>query len=112
VDRDSVLQGSTPLPARVSSLDELVLVVPKATPIRFDPALGFHFYGSDFCLSAKAKELPAVVLDALCFHNSRTAGLNAAFGQSAAVFLSKWKQQLPLATPCVLFTPAGEMQVW
>ena len=31
---------------RVATLDELLLVVRRDTPLRFDPALGFHLYGA------------------------------------------------------------------
>lgn len=112
VDRDFLLEEKVELPAMVNSLDELLLVMPKNSPAKFDPALGFHLYGSDICLAAEACGRVAVVLEALCFHNSRTAGLNQAFLKSAAVFLSKWKDSLPLATPCVMFTPKGEMKTW
>ena len=36
------------LPARVSTLDELLLVLPRDTPLRFEPDLGFHLYGPTF----------------------------------------------------------------
>ena len=35
------------LPATVATLNELLLVVPRDTPLRFDPDLGFHMYGAD-----------------------------------------------------------------
>ena len=112
VDRNHLLDETVPLPAKAHSLDELLLVAPKSTAIRFDAAMGFHFYGADFCLSAASHGLSPVVLDALCFHNSRTTGHNSAFNVSAATFREKWRSQLPLATPCVRFAPAGEMSVW
>jgi hypothetical protein len=112
VDRDTLLDEPILLPSAVHTLDELLLVVPKDSKIRFDPNLGFHFYGADFCLSATAQNLPSVVLDALCFHNSRTVGHNAAFNEAAATFLAKWQSLLPLATPCVKFTVTGEMTIW
>ncbi len=55
VDRDRVLRGPQPLPASAETLDELVLVLPRGTPLRLDPALGFHFYGADLCLQAGAR---------------------------------------------------------
>ncbi len=112
VSLDCLLKEKRALPALVNSLDELLLVAPKSTPIRFDTSLGFHFYGTDFCLSAKSRRLPCVALDAICLHNTRNYGLNDAFFQSATIFLSKWRGELPLATSCVLFTPQGEMEEW
>jgi 2-polyprenyl-3-methyl-5-hydroxy-6-metoxy-1,4-benzoquinol methylase len=112
VDRDNLLDVSLEYPAKVHSLDELLLVVPKNTELRFDAALGFHFYGADLCLSAAAQGLPAIVLDALCLHNSRTSGHNSAFYQSARVFVEKWREELPIATPCVRLSNSGEMSAW
>ena len=52
VDRGRMLRDGPELPARVSTLDELLLVVPRDTPLRFDPNVGFHLYGADLCLQA------------------------------------------------------------
>ena len=62
--------------------------------------LFFHLYGADLCLAARQRGRPAVTVDALCFHNSRTAELPPDFRASAAVFARKWQDQLPVATPC------------
>ena len=67
------------LPARVSTLDELLLVLPRDTPLRFDQDLGFHLYGADICLQARERGLSVVVLDAQCHHNTRTVSLPKAF---------------------------------
>lgn len=100
-DRDFLLDESAPLPARVGSLDELVLVVPRNTPLRFDPALGFHLYGTDICLSAERLGLQGMVIDAPCYHNSKQGNeLPGAFGQSKAVLREKWTSRLPIATVC------------
>lgn len=100
-DRDFLLDEPAPLPARAGSLDELVLVVPRNTPLRFDPALGFHLYGTDICLSAEKLGLQGMIIDAPCYHNSKQGNeLPAAFGQSKAVLREKWAGRLPIATPC------------
>ena len=78
------------LPARVATLDELLLVVPKTTPLRFDPELGFHLYGADLCLQAAERGLAVVAIECLCYHNSRHIGLPEAFFKSAEVFARKW----------------------
>jgi len=87
-----------PLPVKVRSLDECLLVLPKTTTLRFDPALGFHFYGTDIALQAKT----AVVLDAMCHHNSKPR-LEDAFHKSQGVFAAKWRArgELPVQTSCV-----------
>lgn len=104
VDRQHLLWESPKMPASVESLDEVVLAVNRRTTLRLDPALGFHLYGSDLALQARKAGLAAVVLDATCFHNSRTTEkLPAAFHQSAATFRQKWEMSLPLATPCAVF---------
>jgi hypothetical protein len=102
VDRDRLLWEPEPLPAAVDTLDELLLAVPRPTPVRFDPALGFHFYGADACLQARQHGLVAAVLDAPCLHNSRSVGLPPEFFPSGAAFARKWARQLPVATSCVL----------
>ena len=62
VDRGRLLQDGPELPARVATLDELLLVLPRDTPLRFDPALGFHLYGADICLQARERELAVVAI--------------------------------------------------
>ncbi len=102
VDRGRLLQDGPELPARVATLDELLLVLPRDTPLRFDPALGFHLYGADICLQARERGVAVVAIGALCHHNSRSVGLPEAFFPSAEVFASKWARRLPVATPCVV----------
>ena len=98
VDRDTLLGSPHGLPAAVETLDELVLVLRKDTPLRFDARLGFHFYGADIGLQAVERGLQPVVIDALCFHNSLHAHLSAAFYDSARSFAKKWSAKLPVAT--------------
>ena len=94
----------------MSTLDELLLVVPRNTPLRFDPDLGFHLYGADICLMARERGLPIVALDAACHHNTRTAVLPKAFFQSAGTFAGKWHHRLPVATSCVVIDQ--RQRVW
>ncbi|MDR2113229.1 MAG: methyltransferase domain-containing protein [Candidatus Accumulibacter sp.] len=102
-DRDHLLDEAPPLPACIESLDELVLIVPKNTPLRFDPALGFHLYGTDICLVAESLGLQSMAIDAPCHHNSRLGDtLPAAFEQSKAILRGKWSARLPIATPCAI----------
>ena len=105
VDRDRLLRGPEPLlPAPAESLDELlaILVLPKVTPLRLDPALGFHFYGADLCLQAREKGLAAVAVDALCFHNQRGVELPPDFESSGRAFAAKWSDRLPVKTTCAV----------
>jgi len=111
VDRGRLLREGPELPTRVATLDELLLVVPRNTPLRFDPALGFHLYGAGICLQAAERGLAIVALGALCHHNSRSVGLPAAFFASAEVFARKWRHRLPVATPCVVIDREGRARV-
>jgi hypothetical protein len=111
VDRGRVLRDGPELPARVATLDELLLVVRRDTPLRFDPALGFHLYGADICLQAAERGLAVVALGAPCYHNSRSVGLPEAFYRSAEVFARKWSHRLPVATPCAIIDRGGRVNV-
>lgn len=62
LDRQMLYDLPGPLPARADGLDEIVLAVRRDAPLRFDPALGFHLYGADICLSAYREGLPVAVL--------------------------------------------------
>ncbi len=102
VDRDRVLRGPEPLPAPAETLDELVLVLPRGTPLRLDPALGFHFYGADLCLQAQERGLATVAVEALCFHNSQGVELPPEFAASGRAFARKWAERLPVKTTCAV----------
>jgi hypothetical protein len=112
VDRRHFLGEPPPLPALAHTLDEIVLAVRKDAPLRFDPTLGFHFYGSDICLSAQKEGWASAVLRAECFHHSRGVGLPPGFGDSAKVFAAKWRAELPIATSCVFIDRDGQMKEW
>jgi hypothetical protein len=60
VDRGRMLRDGPELPARVATLDEVLLVVRRDSPLRFYPALGFHLYGADICLQAAERGLAVV----------------------------------------------------
>jgi Glycosyltransferase like family len=111
VDRGRVLRDGPELPADVATLDELLLVVRRDTPLRFDPALGFHLYGADICLQAAERGLAVVAIGALCHHNSRSVGLPEAFFKSAAIFARKWAHRLPVVTPCLIIDRSGAVHV-
>jgi Glycosyltransferase like family len=110
VDRGQELHEARELPARVATLDELLLVVPKDAPLRFDPELGFHLYGADLCLQAAERGLAVVAIEAPCEHNSRSVGLPPEFFKRAEVFARKWQHRLPVATPCVIIDE--DRRVW
>jgi hypothetical protein len=98
IDRDHLLRSPHFLPADVDGLDELLMVVPQDTPLRFDPRLGWHLYGTDYVLQAHAVGLRAVVLDIPCHHNSLYADLDDAYHHSESVLADKWPRELPILT--------------
>ena len=101
VDRDHLLDFGDTLPTAVDLLDEMLLVVAQDTPLRFDPALGWHLYGVDMCLVALQAGLPVHVLDALGYHNSLTGdGLPQSYRDSEEVLAQKWPDLLPIFAPC------------
>jgi SAM-dependent methyltransferase len=111
VDRGVLLREPPVLPRAVDTLDELLLAVPRDTPLRADPRLGFHFYGADLCLAAQERGLRAVALDAVCFHNSSLTGVPDSFHASARAFAAKWARRLPVATPCVTVEADGRAPI-
>jgi hypothetical protein len=111
IDRGRMLKDGPKLPARIATIDELLFVVRRRSPLKFDPTLGNHFYGVDLCLQSQEMGLATVALGALCKHNSRHIGLGAGFHDSAAVFARKWSHRLPVATPCVIIDRAGSVHL-
>jgi hypothetical protein len=111
IDRGRMLKDGPELPARVATIDELVFVVRRDTPLPIDPALGNHFYGVDLCLQAHEQGLATVAVGALCHHNSRHIGLGEGFHESAATFARKWSHRLPVATPCVIIDRDGSVHL-
>ncbi len=97
VHRDRLLTHRS-LPADVDGLDELLMVVPRGTPLRVDAALGWHLYGTDLALQARARGLRAVVVDALCHHNSLTGRVPWKYRESERVLARKWESALPIHT--------------
>jgi hypothetical protein len=98
VDRHKLLNTPTSLPALVDGLDELLLAFPRGTPVRLDPALGFHLYGTDACFQAAARSHNNVVIEAPVFHNSLYSRRSEAFHVSRRLLLAKWPDVRPLHT--------------
>lgn len=94
------LGGPFEVPEPVDSVDELVIVLRRASGIAFDPALpGFHLYGSDIVQAARAAGKGAYVIDAPVVHNSvpvRT--LAGAFLTAHDYMRRKWRARLPILT--------------
>jgi hypothetical protein len=97
VHRDRLLAHRA-LPADVDGLDELLMVVPRGTPLRVEADLGWHLYGTDLALQAQERGLRTVVVDALCHHNSLTGRVPWTYRESERSLARKWEKQLPVHT--------------
>ena len=97
VHRDRLLSHRS-LPADVDGLDELLMVLPRDTPLRVDGDLGWHLYGTDLALQAQQKGLRVVVVDAPCHHNSLTGRVPWQYRESERVLARKWEEFLPIHT--------------
>jgi hypothetical protein len=108
LDRERRWDLGAPRPALVQGLDEVVLIVPSSSPVRLDPTLGWHLYGSDLCLEAERLGLACVVVDALCFHNSLTgSSVPSAYREAERVLARKWPDHLPIHTNSSTITEAA-----
>jgi len=89
------------LPARVQSLDEMLIVVKVAAGLRFDPALpSFHLYGTDIVQSARKAGRSAYVVDAPVIHHSRPlVELGGGYRSAYRYMQHKWRANLPIANP-------------
>ncbi len=85
-----------------TSLDEMLLITRGGSGVFFDEHLpGFHLYGTDVCLEARAKGLKSYIISALCIHNSNGKRvLPLAFWKSYLYMRKKWWKQLPIETCC------------
>lgn len=96
-------------PRAVQSVDELVIVLRRASGLRFDPALPrYHLYGTDLVQMAWAAGKGAYVAALPVVHNDDfKAALGADFTESYAFVRRKWQAVLPLRTPVLWVTKRG-----
>ena len=109
--RPDAARWASSCPPTVATLDELILIVRRDAPLRFDPAAGVSSLWGRSLPSGSRGGVAVVALEVLCQHNSRTVGLPDAFFQSARVFARKWAHRLPVATPCVSIYKCGAVYV-
>ena len=109
VDRGRCFATARGLPARVATLDELLLVVRRDSPLRFDPELGFHLYGADLCLQAAERGLAVVAHRGVVPPQLAAVGLPEGFHERGGV-RPQVEDRLPVATPCVIIDE--EERVW
>lgn len=89
-------------PIQISTLDEMLLIVRRTSGLRFDEQLpGFHLYGTDICMEAAVRGMRRYIVPCFALHNSRgIRRLPLSFWQAYMYLRRKWRNQLPIATPC------------
>jgi hypothetical protein len=99
--------GLAPTPAY--TVDEMLIVVRRASGIRFDDAMpGWHLYGTDLAQTAIAWGLGVYAGGLPCIHNDGFKGeLGAEFDLCYRYMQRKWRSRLPLATPVSRITRNG-----
>lgn len=104
-------QRTTPLPARVVSLDENFLIIRRSKRLSFSANLkGFHFYGADICLIADIMGYSSYVIDFHLEHLS-PGKKDESYRAAKLAFHEKWSEALRprwIQTTCSLLHVAGE----
>ena len=103
IDRTALFRHA-PSDAAVS-IDEFAVALHRESPLRIDPALGWHLWATDLCLQAQQRAGRPVgrLLDVPLFHNSTTGyTLPAAFHDSARTLLARHPGVLQVQTLCGL----------
>ena len=79
-------------------LDELLLVVRRASGVRFDEELpGFHMFGTDIIHIANTMGLEGYVIDTPVVHHSRPViSLSGGYQQAYRYMRAKWRRILPV----------------
>jgi hypothetical protein len=96
-------------PAAIDTLDEYFLILRKSSGLRFDSGLpGFHFYGTDICMSARKKGKRSYAICAFAVHNTSYSPLPADFYEYYWDIKKKWREFLPIQTPCIRITEWNE----
>src|SRR5512134_700056 len=93
-------------PVAAVSIDEMVIVLRRASGLRFDEALpGFHLYATDLCLAARMAGVGVYVVHAPAVHNSVPVRTLRGYYLSAYRYLKKkWALVLPIRTPIAPIT--------
>ncbi|MBF0096678.1 MAG: methyltransferase domain-containing protein [Magnetococcales bacterium] len=100
VDRHSTLHHADPLPSQVDTIDDCLFALRKEHFPGVDEQLGWYHYGADLAYRFRAIQRDAIVVDALCYHNSmRGATEPEACLLSARRLAEIWPEQLPIVTP-------------
>lgn len=87
-------------PQEAVSLDEVVLILRRASRVSFDPALpSFHLYGTDIVLCARTAGMRSYIVDLPVIHNAKPVVRLDRYYVSAYKFMvRKWAPLLPWPT--------------
>ncbi|MFN4129415.1 MAG: hypothetical protein ACK4GC_06325 [Paracoccaceae bacterium] len=102
--------GRVPLrPEPVISLDEMLIVLRRASGLRFDDHQpGWHMYGTDIVCRARAAGKGAFAIGLPCIHNDRFHGaLGPDFSESYRWMQATWRHFLPIQTPVTKISRTG-----
>ena len=93
-----VIGGDGTLPARVETLDEMILILKISAGLRFDEGLpGFHLYAADIIEIAASAGFSTWVIDAPAVHHSRPViHLGGGYKQAWYYLRRKWRDRLPI----------------
>jgi hypothetical protein len=92
-------------PVVIDTLDEFILVLRKSSGLKFDPSLPkFHFYGTDICLAARKQNINCYAISAYSVHNTSYGFLSPEFYECYWHIKRRWKEFLPIQTPCIRVT--------
>lgn len=89
-------------PAPATSVDELTIIVRTASGVTFDDNFdGFHMYGTDIVLTARAAGKTSYIVDAPVIHNSQPLRTYLGSYLEAYLFMRrKWWDVLPVESSC------------
>jgi hypothetical protein len=103
LDRGVELVPPEKLPARIDTLDELLLIIRNDRNLLFDEQIPTaHFYGADICLQASCQGSGCFVISAYCHHNALDYNRDTPEFRLAAKYMQrKWRRHLPFVTTCM-----------
>lgn len=105
-----MIVGRVPMaPLPVQSFDEMVIILRRASGLRFDEGLpGWHMYGTDIVAQARAAGRAAYAGALPCIHNDRYHGaLGPDYVACYQAMQRKWAAALPLRTPITKISRSG-----
>ncbi|NEY89693.1 glycosyltransferase family protein [Tabrizicola oligotrophica] len=105
-----MIVGRVPMaPVPVQAFDELLIVLNRASGLRFDEALpGWHMYGTDIAQSARVAGFGAYAGALPCIHNDRYhEALGTDFDEAYRFMRRKWAEALPIRTPITKISRSG-----